>query len=441
MEFSLLLRRGQAEVTPDPGLCDVLRRKAGERRDWAVDALCRLIRAETVLGNEAPGQKVMAEFFSEMGQPVESFDCDPSALSGLPGYADPVSDSYEGRPNIVAVHYPTCASRGRSLVLNGHIDVVPAGLPSAWSSDRFSPVVREDRIYGRGAGDMKAGLVAGYLAFHLLKDAGLSPASRVIYQSVIEEECTGIGTLACLHRDYVADGAIIPEPFGQSVLVAQLGVLWVEVETRGRSAHVLDTSQGRNAILALYEIYAALQELEQQWNNREHRPREYQDVSHPINFNLGMIEGGDWPSSVPQQAKMRVRIAFYPSQTPAQVKRQITEHIMQALRERERLEGVSVNVSFRGHFAEGYCASPSEFFTQLRDAHAIVMGKHPRDLAATATTDSRFFHLYHRKPATCYGPVGGNFHGVDEWVDTQSMLDVAVVLALFMVEWCGVQQV
>jgi acetylornithine deacetylase len=150
-----------------------------------------------------------------------------------------------------------------------------------------------------------------------------------------------------------------------------------------------------------------------------------------------MIEGGDWPSSVPQQAKMRVRVAFYPSQTPAEVRRQINEHIM---REREKLDGVTVKVTFRGHSAEGYSASPSDFFTQLRDAHAIVMGEQPRDLAATATTDSRFFHLYHRKPATCYGPVGGNFHGADEWVDIQSMLDVAIVLAVLMVEWCGVHE-
>lgn len=380
----------------------------------------------------------MAELFTGMGIAVDRFDCDPGVLASLPGYADPVSESYEGRPNIVGIHDPEGAPLGRSLVLNGHIDVVPAGLPSAWSSDPFSPIVRDGRVYGRGAGDMKGGLIAACLAFHLLKDAGLSPSSRLVYQSVIEEECTGIGTLACLHRGYIADAALIPEPFGQSVLVAQLGVLWVEVEARGRSAHVLDTSQGRNAIFALYEIYAALQELEQKWNTRERRPREYQHISHPINFNLGMIEGGDWPSSVPQQAKMRVRVAFYPSQSPAEVRRQINEQIV---RECQKRDGVSVNVTFRGHSAEGYCASPSDFFTQLRDAHAGVMGERPRDLAATATTDSRFFHIYGRMPATCYGPIGGNFHGADEWVDIQSILDVALVLSLFVSGWCGIREV
>jgi acetylornithine deacetylase len=318
--------------------------------------------------------------------------------------------------------------------------VVPPGLASAWTADPFSPVMKDGRIYGRGAGDMKGGLVAACLAYRLLKDVGFTPASRLVFQSVIDEECTGLGTLACLERGYAADGVIITEPFGQTLLVSQLGVLWMEVETAGRSAHVLDTSKGVNAILALYEIYGALQQLEEEWNRPENRPFEYRDAVHPINFNLGVIEGGDWPSSVPQHGRMRVRVAFFPGQGLDLVRQRLTDCIGRALKERPGLAGIEASVTFRGHAAEGYSSGGTALFDQLRNAHRLLTGEMPRDLASTATTDTRFFHLNRGIPATCYGPIGGNFHGADEWIDIQSMLDVAVVLALFIVSWCGVER-
>ncbi|MGE0009094.1 MAG: ArgE/DapE family deacylase [Parvibaculaceae bacterium] len=424
--------------SPAPSeLCRVLRGLAAKRRDWAVDALCRLVRAETVLGNEAEGQDIMARMFEDMGLAVDRFDCDYAGLAARRGYAAPVVGSSAGRPNVVGIYDPPAPAAGRSLVLNGHIDVVPAGAPSSWASPPFDPQVRDGKVFGRGAGDMKAGLVANCLAFELIRDAGLAPASRVTYQSVIEEECTGLGTLACLARGYSGDGAIIPEPFGRTILVAQLGVLWVEIEATGRSAHVLDTSRGLNAILALYKIHEALRALEAKWNLPENRPAAYRETSHPINFNLGVIEGGDWPSSVPQRARMQVRVSFFPEQDLTEVKRRVEETVRREVAAREDLAGIGVTLNFRGHAAEGYVAPRSEFLERLKTAHRTVAGGVPSELASTATTDTRFFQIYDGVPATCYGPVGGNFHGVDEWVDIESMLDVAVVLALFTADWCG----
>jgi acetylornithine deacetylase len=427
-------------VSSSSSLRDRLIVAADARRSWAVDRLGRLVREPTLLGNEAPGQEVMAELFAAMGLTVDRFDCDIAALTSLPGFAAPVAMNYLNRPNIVGIHEPREAPKGRSLILNGHIDVVPPGPASAWSSDPFTPVERDGRLYGRGAGDMKSGLVAACLAFQILKDLKLAPAARLIFQSVIDEECTGLGTLACLAEGYTADAAIIPEPFGQTLLTAQLGVMWMEVETLGRAAHVLDTSKGVNAILALYDIYGALRTLEEDWNCPEHRPAPYRDADHPINFNLGVIEGGDWPSSVPQQAKMQVRVSFFPGEDMEEVRQRLTACIERSVRHNPRLNGVKATVSFRGHAAEGYASSNPALFDALRSAHRLLTGTTPRDLASTATTDTRFFHLYRGIPATCYGPVGGNFHGADEWVDIQSMLDVAVVLALFIASWCGVER-
>ena len=123
------------------------------------------------------------------------------------------------------VDLATALVRFPSLILNGHIDVVPIGAEELWSNPPFDPIVRDDPLYGRGSGDMKAGIAAYVTAFRALNSIGLQPAAPVFMQSVVEEECTGNGALACLHRGYKADAAIIPEPFGHSILTARVGVM------------------------------------------------------------------------------------------------------------------------------------------------------------------------------------------------------------------------
>ena len=138
-------------------------------------------------------------------------------------------------------------SQGKSLIFNGHVDVVPTGPVDLWTHAPFDPVVEGGWLYGRGCGDMKAGVVAMVYAFKALQHMGLQPASEVQFHSVIDEECTGNGALAALGRGYRADACVIPEPF-PFVMTAQLGVLWLHIECTGRPGHVLDTSKGVNAI-------------------------------------------------------------------------------------------------------------------------------------------------------------------------------------------------
>ena len=121
--------------------------------------------------------------------------------------------SYDDAWNVVGAHRPK-TPKGKSLILNGHIDVVPTGPLDMWSSPPFEPRISGGWMYGRGAGDMKAGLAANLAALDALARLGLKPAGDVYVQSVVEEECTGNGALACLQRGYRADAAIIPEPSG-----------------------------------------------------------------------------------------------------------------------------------------------------------------------------------------------------------------------------------
>lgn len=424
----------------DTGLAAELDAAVAARRASTLDLLFDLVREPSTLGNEAGVQDRMEAAFRDVGLAIDRFAPDPDLMSQRPGFSPPVLPSYAGRENVVGVHAPREAT-GRSLILNGHVDVVPAGPDALWTSPPFRPELREGRVYGRGAADMKSGVAAMVTAVAALADLGLQPAAPLVLQSVIEEECTGNGALACLARGYRADAAVIPEPFGQTVMTGQLGVLWATIGVTGRPAHVLDTSAGVNAIEAAVAIFDHLRGMEAEWNEPAVRHPLWAGHPHPVNFNLGRIAGGDWTSSVPSQATIEVRLGFFPDRSVAEAKRALLERIEDARRTRAALRDAAVTVDWRGFHAEGCVVDPdAEPLALLAAQHAAVTGRPAERLASTATTDVRFFALHGGMPATCYGPVGGGLHGIDEWVSVDSMMEVATVLARFVSAWCGVER-
>ena len=140
---------------------------------------------------------------------------------------------------------------GPVLCFAGHTDVVPTGPVEQWGSDPFVPTVRDGKLYGRGAADMKAGIVAYTQAFRALQKLGYEPAAPVYLQSVVEEECTGNGALACLVEGYTADAAIIPEPF-EGVMSAQMGVMWLTIDVHGLPVHASVAHTGELFVIISY---------------------------------------------------------------------------------------------------------------------------------------------------------------------------------------------
>ena len=404
----------------------------------AVEMLSALVRLESTFGDEADAQHFMAHIFAGLGLPVDRFKIDIDALKDLPGFS-PADWSYDGKENVVATHRSR-HNTGRSLILNGHIDVVPPGPADMWSNPPFEPVVRDGRLYGRGSGDMKAGIVAFIMAFKALQRLGVQPAAPVYLQTVVEEECTGTGTLACLARGYRADAAIIPEPFNLGMMAAQVGVMWFRVRVRGKPAHVLDTSAGTNAIEAAFDLVKALKRLEARWNAADLRHPAYAGHSHPINFNLGLIKGGEWPSSVPSECSFDMRVSFFPGVDLAEVRRRIEATIARAAAAHPGLRDSPPEITYSGFQAEGCNVDPEgEMMRLLADINLRVTGREAPLVASTATTDARFFNLYGDIPATCYGPEAQNIHAIDESVGLESLRDVTRVLALFIAEWCGTE--
>ena len=408
-------------------------------RQPAVDLLGKLVAEPSLLGDEASAQRLMAQHFKQLGLRVDEFEIDEDKIRDHPGYS-PSIVPYAGRRNVVGVHQPKGPVRGKSLILNGHIDVVPVGAQRLWTRPPFEPWIDGDKLYGRGSGDMKAGIVAYCMAFEALRKLGLEPAAPVFMQSVIEEECTGNGALSCLVQGYKGDAALIPEPI-PGIMTSQMGVMWVGIEVLGTPVHAAVAQTGVAAIEFAQYLCAKLKEIEAQWNEPANRHPHYADHDHPINFNIGKLSGGEWASSVATQCRADVRIGFYPGIKPAQVRALIEAALKAAYEAHPKKASVRYEVLYEGFQAEGMLVDMNQpMIDTLKACHHEVAGGQMALIASTATTDARFFQLYGGIPATCYGPQSGNTHGIDEWVSIDSMMEVTQVLALFMARWCGVNE-
>jgi acetylornithine deacetylase len=403
----------------------------------AIEALlAELVEAPTLLGAEAGGQAVMRRAFADLG--LEPFDVpmDSAALDGHAGAA-PFSWDVDGKVNVVADWPPAAPADGRSLILNGHIDVVSPEPASLWNGDPFAPRRDGEWLYGRGAGDMKSGLAAMVGAVRGLRRLGVTPRGRVQLQSVVEEECTGNGALACVLAGHRADAAILTEPTRGAIWTAQVGVLWFQVRVLGAPAHAGDAPVGANAIEASVAVIDALRRLEADLNVV--RPPLYAAYPHPINLNVGMIRGGDWPSTVAGECVTHFRLATFPGEPIADLKARVEETVAGVAAYHPALARQKVDVLYDGFQCEGYeLEHDAPLVTGLLDAAARVTGQPPPIFASTATTDARTFQLYGDTPAVCFGPVAENEHAVDERVHLPSITTTAQAIALFIADWCGV---
>ncbi len=403
--------------------------------------LAALVRQPSVLGAEAGCLDVMRDAYAGLGLVPQRVPVDASTLAERPGWSPPLID-YAGRDNVVAVHQPRDAN-GRSLLLQGHVDVVPEGAADLWTTPPFEPHVRQGRMYGRGAGDMKAGLAAIIGAMQALRHAGLQPAAPVQLAAVIEEECTGNGALAVMHALPMPDACVIPEPGpGHTALyVAEVGVVWAWITVTGRPAHVREMQAGVNAIEAAYVLMERFRALEDAANRGERRHPAFAGDNHPININLGTMAGGEWTSSVATRAVFSVRVGVMPGES-CHATRAAIEHLVTEAAADPRLRGAGLSVAFRGFMADGCVFPPEQPIAQaLSHHHADIVGSPVRHYAATGLTDARHYALYGATQATCYGPDADSIHGIDESVSLASLHDVTRVLALTIASWCGVERV
>jgi acetylornithine deacetylase len=423
----------------DPNLTDLEKavlEQANRRFDDTVVFLRQLVQQPSTLGNELGVQKVIFRRLEELGLEPTMWDLDVDLLRDHPSFG-PLEIGYTDRPNVTAV-LPAAALGGRGLILNGHIDVVSAEPLVNWTHDPYGAEIEGDWMFGRGAADMKAGVAAMILAVEAVRAAGVGLRGDVTLESVIEEECTGNGTLACALAGLTADAAIVPEPHGLEASQATVGVIWFRVRTRGRASHVLAAESAVNAIEGMFRVIQALRQLEAELNAEERHPY-YRQHPHPINLNIGTIRSGDWPSTVPSECAIECRLACQPGTTVDEVHARVRSAVQALTHSDDWFAQNPPLVEFFGFRAEPSVVDPgSAAMRTLAVCHTSVVGTDLAFRANTATTDQRFFLNNLGIPATSYGPVGQNIHAGEERVLIPSILQTARVLALYLLRWCGV---
>ena len=343
------------------------------RFDDQTKVLADLVKIPSTRFREAPAQDMMARLFKEEGsasiagrsRSTTSSTCRATRrtarITTMPG-----TWSAPGGPT---------RPKGRSLILNGHIDVVPEGPHEMWARHPFEPAVKDGWMYGRGAGDMKAGIILNLFALRALRALGYQPAADVYQQSVVEEECTGNGALACLQRGYRADAALIPEPSSGMLTIAQVGVMWFQVKVTGHPVHVYKADAGSNAIESAFRLIQQLRELEKKWNEKKAHDPHFHDHHHPVNFNVGKIAGGDWASSVPSWCTFDMRVGVLPTQTLKECRQEVEDVIRRAAANDPFLGNNPPTVSWEGFQAEPFVLKNHEQVrVVLAEAHQTVFG-------------------------------------------------------------------
>ncbi len=269
---------------------------------WLLETLADLIAIPTMDGRERRAQEYVAAVMDGLGMDVDTWEIDEAALARHPDYATEVE-----REDPLGVVGRACWGKGGpTLVLNGHVDVVPPGDPSRWATPPFEMARREGRVCGRGVADMKGPLVAGLAGVAAVMARGSGLRGSLLFQSVVGEEDGGLGTLASVVRGHVGDGAVVLEPTGLSVATAQAGALNFRLTVPGRAAHGALRHEGVSALEKFMLVYGDLADFERERNREVDDPRlAHLPVPYPI--CVGTVRGGDWASTVPESVRAEGR--------------------------------------------------------------------------------------------------------------------------------------
>jgi acetylornithine deacetylase/succinyl-diaminopimelate desuccinylase len=365
-------------------------------------------------GNEAPLRDLCHEALARWQPSWTEVEPEPNRLSLVARLP-----SRGGVPGPRAGKSGTGSGHARpTLIVNGHLDVVPA-LAASWAHDPFSPVVSEGRLYGRGTADMKGGVAAAICALDALEAAGCEPACDIVFHLVADEERGGaLGTRALLDGGFLlGDACLVPEPTSLAVCVAERGLLQGYITIRGRPAHGSRPREGVSAVEQAAHVVIAL------------HAADFGDPAHPLlgtpTANIGTLQGGSTFNVVAEQA----RIGFDRRLLPGVG----LEDALTVLRQRIEaagVEGLDYDIEV-ADFGEGSEMSANHPFAELaRRAVASVTGSVPETIGMTFTTDARFLRNQAGIPAVVCGPGDiAQAHGVDEWVSIDQLADATAAYA------------
>jgi acetylornithine deacetylase len=316
-----------------------------------------------------------------------------------------VQEVAPGRPNVVA----TLDGRapGRALMFCGHVDTVGV----AGMTRPFDPEERNGRIYGRGSQDMKSGVAAMIGAARAIADGGGLDHGSLVIACVVDEEHASIGADALVTR-FRADASVVTEPTDLAVAVAHKGFEWVEIETEGRAAHGSRPGEGRDAIVRMGRVLGALEALDRRLQSGRAHP-----LLGTASLHASLIEGGRELSSYPDRCSLQIERRTIPGEASGCAGREVEEILT-------RLH--AADPEFRGGSRTMFHRAPYELDSSHELPTLLVSAAREANVQAPIIgmsfwTDAAVLGGA-GIPSVLFGPTGAGLHGLEEWVETRSVL-------------------
>ena len=376
---------------------------------YLVRALADLIRINSVNPSLVPGAPGEAEAAAYVKEALLHLGLDVTLVESAPG-----------RPSVIGILHGT--GGGRSLMLNGHLDTVGVdGMPGP-----FIPKLQDGRMYGRGAFDMKGGLVACLAAAKAVVDAKSALRGNLVIAAVADEEYASIGTADVASRVAV-DGAIVAEPTALDLCIAHKGFVWLELETTGRAAHGSRFHEGIDANIRMGRVLAQLDRLEQELRARPPHP-----LVGPPSLHAAILQGGTELSTYAARCTLKVERRTIPGETLKQVEAEL-QAILDGLAAADPTFCASLRTLLE---RKAFEVSPDAPLVRAIQQSAVAhLGKSPAHFGAAFWMDTAILAAAGAE-AAALGPTGAGAHTVEEWVDLRSVEDVATILARTAASYC-----
>ena len=405
---------------------------------WIVERLSALVRVPSVGGTPAESevQHLLAGWLTELNCAVDLWPIDlaeAAAAHDAPGQEVERTEAWG-----VVGTVPGAEDGPPALVLAGHTDVVPPGDRSRWAGDPFEPRLDGGELHGRGACDMKAGVVASLAAVAALRTAGVRLRRPLALHGVIGEEDGGLGAWATLRRGHRGDLCVIPEPTAGGVVTAHAGALTFRLEVTGQGAHAAMRDRGVSAVELFAVVHAGLQEFEAE-RQRDADPR-FGDARFPYGLSIGRLQAGNWASSVPDRLVAEGRYGVRIGEPVEVAKDALVARLARICAASPWLASHPVRLTWTGGaFASGALPAGSPLLPAVRRAVEDAGGGVPPERALPAGTDLRLYAAA-GIPTLHYGPGDLHLaHGPEERVPIAEVVTTARALALLAVRTCGLR--
>jgi len=421
-----------------------IEKQVEKHRDEIIDWLMKLIRFPSEnkppTGNEGPAQEFIYSEYSGTGLSVDSFlPCEIPGIENHPSWL--AGREYQNRRKNVVGTWKGQGG-GKSVVLSGHIDVAPKE-PCAWTEcEPFEPVLKKDRLYGRGACDMKGGLTAMFWAVKLLKQMGYSPKGDIIIESLVDEEYAGgNGTLAARLRGYNADCAILSEPSRMEIAPASMGAFLGDCTISGQAGMPYMGKDIPNPAMAAGNLITRFREWQTHWREINSHPLfdSPEKVLNVVIWDIHTCDPGEFVQmGIPLFTTLSWIVFCYPGMTEKKFYRIFNDFWENVKQKDEVLSNFKLTINPTYHFIRPWETDPQAFSVRtLQEVYEAYTGQKPGVGGAPFSCDLAVYGEEGGMESIILGPRGGNLHAPDEWVLIEDVLALTGIYAGFIMSWCG----